>query len=70
MPVDEKPVRKALGLRVNPNDRNGPPLAKFSHEYVSHFATCTAKSPKPEADAPTTTKPAEQASTEEPKTDA
>lgn len=66
MPVDAKPIKKVMVLKINPQDRNGPPLAKFVDQYESHFAHCSAadarRKPK--------TKPAEQDSAEKEPTDA
>lgn len=42
MPVDAKPVRKVMVLKVNPKNPGGPPLAKFVDQYESHFAHCSA----------------------------
>lgn len=42
MPVDAKPVRKVMVLKVNPQERGGPPLAKFVGQHESHFASCPA----------------------------
>ncbi len=42
MPVDAKPVRKVMVLKVNPKNPGGPPLAKFVPQHESHFAHCPA----------------------------
>jgi hypothetical protein len=56
MPVNAKPVRKVMVLKVNPQERGGPPLAKFVDQYESHFSSC----PAAEARRKPKTKPAEQ----------
>lgn len=42
MPVDAKPVKKVMVLKVNPKNPGGPPLAKFVDQHESHFAHCSA----------------------------
>ena len=68
MPVDAKPVRKVMVLTRDPANPGGPPLAKFVGQYASHFAHCPAAAARRGTGRQSNT--AEQASTEEEKTDA
>jgi hypothetical protein len=59
MPVDATPSGKATVLVRNPDDPNTP-ISKQRDVYLSHFATCEHAA----SHRKTTTKPAEQDSTE------
>lgn len=52
MPVDFKPVRKVMVLKVDPKNPGGPPLAKFVDQYESHFAHCPAAEARRKPKAP------------------
>jgi hypothetical protein len=42
MPVDAKPIKKVMVLKINPKNPGGPPIAKFVNQHESHFASCPA----------------------------